>query len=298
MGQEGGVVPGVGAFLIGAPKSGTTWLARVLEQHPGICVSDPKEPNEVATHKGTFGRDAGLPNWERYSSCFVGEGKKLDCSVHTLSCPEAVNRISKWWPEAKFIVCLREPVSRTISHWKMILDTGEDVSNGADWSNFVEAWRDPRLHSDTLYGANLSRWYNQFSSDRFLIVDSSEMRSNQESVLSRVEEHLDLASHKYKLYGRMGGNSANERRPLTIVGSIFKVFAGLIPSVLKAPFVKSLQNRGVNIYSWPILSGSRIEREAPSKEDMSEMIEELAGDLELLESVTGFSKPEWRAGLQ
>ena len=55
-------VPNVGAFLLGAPKSGTTWLASALEQHPEICVSDPKEPNEVATHKGTFGRDAGEPN--------------------------------------------------------------------------------------------------------------------------------------------------------------------------------------------------------------------------------------------
>jgi len=50
-------IPDVGAFLLGAPKSGTTWLASALEQHPGICVSNPKEPNEVATHKGTFDRD-------------------------------------------------------------------------------------------------------------------------------------------------------------------------------------------------------------------------------------------------
>ena len=298
VGLEGEVVPEVGAFLIGAPKSGTTWLARVLEQHPGICVSNPKEPNEVATHKGTFGRDVRLPNWERYSSCFVGEGVKLDCSVHTLSCPEAVTRISEWWPGAKFIVCLREPISRTISHWNMILDTGEDRLNGADWSNFSEAWGDPRLRVDSMYGASLSRWYNQFSSDRFLIIDSSEMRNNSESVLRRVEEHLGLESHTFNLEGGMSGNSAKERRPLTIVGSIFKLFAGLIPSVLKAPLVSSLQNRGVNVYSWPILSGRRIERDAPSKEEMSGMVEELIGDLELLETITGFGNPEWSAGLQ
>ena len=50
-------VPEVGAFLLGVPKCGTTWLAEVLTQHPAICVSDPKEPNIVASHKGTFGRD-------------------------------------------------------------------------------------------------------------------------------------------------------------------------------------------------------------------------------------------------
>ena len=56
-------VPEVGAFLLGAPKCGTTWLAEVLAQHPEICVSDPKEPNIVASHKGTFGRDVSEPDW-------------------------------------------------------------------------------------------------------------------------------------------------------------------------------------------------------------------------------------------
>ena len=149
-----------------------------------------------------------------------------------------------------------------------------------------------------MYGASLSRWYNQFSSDRFLIIDSGEMRNNSESVLRRVVEHLELESHTFNLEGRMSGNSAKERRPLTIVGSIFKLFASLIPSVLKSPLVSSLQNRGVDIYSWPVLSGRRIERDAPSKEEMSGMIEELIGDLELLETITGFGNPEWPAGLQ
>ena len=54
----------------------------------------------------------------------------------------------------------------------------------------------------------------------------------------------------------------------------------------------------MDIYSWPVLSGRRIERDAPSKEEMSGMIEELIGDLELLETITGFGNPEWTAGLQ
>ncbi len=101
------LVPDVGAFLLGAPKSGTTWLANVLEQHPGICISNPKEPNEVATHRGTFGRNIGEPDWERYAGCFRGEGLKMDCSVHAFACPVAPSRIVKHWPKARFVVCLR-----------------------------------------------------------------------------------------------------------------------------------------------------------------------------------------------
>ena len=80
-------VPEVGAFLLGAPKCGTTWLAEILTQHPEICVSDPKEPNIVASHKGTFGRDDSVPDWVTYSDCFNGEGLRIDCSVHAMACP-------------------------------------------------------------------------------------------------------------------------------------------------------------------------------------------------------------------
>ena len=44
------VVPEVGAFLLGAPKCGTTRLADALSKHPGVCVSAHKEQNIVASH--------------------------------------------------------------------------------------------------------------------------------------------------------------------------------------------------------------------------------------------------------
>ena len=192
-------VPNVGAFLLGAPKSGTTWLASALEQHPEICVSDPKEPNEVATHKGTFGRDAGEPNWGRYATCFDGAGLRLDCSVHALACPVAPTRIAEHWPEARFVVCLREPRSRTISHWGMILDTEEDKENGADWVDFASAWRDERLRCDTLYGTSMGRWLEVFSRDRFLLIDSRRMREDAEAVLAEVQQHFGVRAHDFDL---------------------------------------------------------------------------------------------------
>ena len=89
------MVPRVDAFLLGAPKSGTTWLAEALTQHPGICVSEPKEPNMVATHKGTFPRDDSKPDWSACSTCFAADGVRIDCSVHALACPLAPHRVAE-----------------------------------------------------------------------------------------------------------------------------------------------------------------------------------------------------------
>ena len=291
-------IPDVGAFLLGAPKSGTTWLASALEQHPGICVSNPKEPNEVATHKGTFDRDTGLPDWGRYSSCFVGEGVKLDCSVHALACPLTPQRVSEWWPDARFIICLREPVSRTISHWNMVLDTKEVAQYGADWESFGNAWRDERLSVDTLYGTSLARWYDLFSGDRFLLIESSRMRSEPGVVLSEIVEHLGVAKFDFTLSSVHNANTAADRRPITLFGKLFKGVASVIPGIIKGPIVKSLQSRGVNVYKLPVLSSKRKGRDGPSEADMVAMKEDVRADLDVLEEVTGFDASIWSAGLQ
>ena len=287
------LVPDVGAFLLGAPKSGTTWLANVLEQHPGICISNPKEPNEVATHGGTFGRNIGEPDWERYAGCFRGEGLKMDCSVHAFACPVAPSRIVKHWPNARFVVCLREPRRRTISHWGMVLDTEEDNQNGADWSDFASAWRDERLSCDTLYGSCMERWLGNFSRDRFLLIDSGRMRNESRAVLAEILEHLGMDAYDFDMTEVHNANTAMDRRPLTLFGRGFRFAAALIPGFLKQPLVSSLQGKGVNVYKLPIISKARPTRVVPTPEQCVEMNDEVTGDIEKLERITSFPVKQW-----
>ena len=59
---------------------------------------------------------------------FTGDGLRIDCSVHAMVCP-VPSRIANNWPDARLIICLREPVSRT-ALLNMILDTEADKKNG------------------------------------------------------------------------------------------------------------------------------------------------------------------------
>jgi len=286
-------VPEVGAFLLGAPKCGTTWLAEVLMQHPEICVSDPKEPNIVATHKGTFGRDESEPDWAAYSDCFNGEGLRIDCSVHAMACPVAPSRVANNWPNARLIICLREPVSRTISHWNMILDTEEDRENGADWSDFRSAWEDSRLSGDTLYGAAITRWLEQFERDSILLIEANRMRHEASMVLEEVCNHLSISSHSFDLDSVHNANTAADRRPMTVFGRLFRFTASLLPSFIKGPIVRRLQARGVNVYKMPVLSSK-----APAKREITDvqrnlLVKEVNADLALLEESMGFDCSKW-----
>ncbi|MBT92851.1 MAG: hypothetical protein CMA61_03485 [Euryarchaeota archaeon] len=287
------VVPEVGAFLLGSPKAGTTWLADALSQHPDICVSDPKEPNIVATHKGTFSRDASPPNWEAYADCFVEKGVRIDCSVHALACPIAPQRVRENWPGAKLIISLREPVSRTISHWNMAISTEEDKENNLDWSDFEVAWSDSRLQCDTLYGSAISRWLEFFDLDSILIIEAKRMREEPAIVLKKICEHIGVDDYSFRLDLVRNTNTASDRRPLTLFGRLFRSLANLLPDFVKRPVVKRLQKKGVNIYKMPVLSGKALEKRKITDEQRSILAETVNEDLLLLEELTGFSNPDW-----
>ena len=284
-------------FLIGVPKAGTTWLSNVLDQHPGVCLSEPKEPNFVASHKGTFERDESEPDWPKYDDFFRGDGLKMDASVHAFSCPIAPERIKSNFPDAKFILCLREPVSRTVSHWNMVRSTGEDRSNGKDWVNFEDAWSDDSLRVDSLYGTCMKNWLGHFDLDRFVIIDISRMRLEPMIVVREVEDFLGVEEWDYDVNMERHANTAASNRKTTAVGSLVMLCFSLIPKFVKSPLVKFLQRRDWNIYRLPVLS-SEEDHVPLGDRHYSACGEELCDELSLFGSLTGFDHSNWEGEIR
>jgi hypothetical protein len=290
--MESDALADLDALLVGVPKAGTTWLANALSQHPGVNLSDPKEPNIIATHHGTFGRDYSEPDWSRYDSCFKGNGMRIEASIHTFACPRAPSRLAARLPEIPMILCLREPVSRTVSHWKMIRDTEEDIRNGEDWADFSLAWEDERLHADSHYARSMERWLDHFPLEQFLILDSQRMRVEPHAVLREVEEFLGLDGHNYNLNSGRHSNSASARRPITAIGKAVKAIFSLIPGVIKGPIVRRLRAKDINIYAAPIFS--RKPDKLPAAEHHYSICgQSTSKDLRKFESLTGFQTDHW-----
>ena len=130
--------------------------------------------------------------------------------VLDVGCNGIFNKI----PDMKFILCLREPISRTISHWNMVRDTKSDIENNVDWSDFSIAWSDARLKDDTMYGKSMTRWLEYFSIDNFLIIDSNHMRNEPNKILSQIDSFLKLKPNDYTINLSKHTNSATNRRPL------------------------------------------------------------------------------------
>ena len=130
------------AFIVGAPRCGTTTLASFLQQHPDVCFSVVKEPH-------FFSRDevAAVPPeeleqlvaeeyWQRFFGHCEGDPQLYaEGSVTYLYVPERMGPILKIWPEAKFVIALRDPISMLPSLHARLLVTGDETIR-----DFPKAW--------------------------------------------------------------------------------------------------------------------------------------------------------------
>jgi hypothetical protein len=124
-------------FVVGAPRCGTTSLSKTLASHPQVCFSKPKETHFFARAEDSLDAAALHEQFlHRYYVHADTEGKVLaEGSVSTLYAPEAIRRILRFDPEARFLVMLRNPVDMIHSyHARLLYSLDEDVED------FARAW--------------------------------------------------------------------------------------------------------------------------------------------------------------
>lgn len=127
-------------FIAGAQKSGTTAISSILNHHPKICVSIPKEPmffcrDDVSLHSCFFverSREWLYFDWgknkdallARYEKLFHKESPDVLCgeaSTTYMPSKRVPERISSLRPDAKIIFILRNPVDRAYSaYWHYV----------------------------------------------------------------------------------------------------------------------------------------------------------------------------------
>ena len=134
-------------FVVGAPRCGTTSFCRYLARNPQICFSRPKEPHYFTQLKADPTADQLAHDY--LERCFghhtaahraVGEG-----SVSYLYLPEAIERIRRFNPDARFVALVRNPLTMLPSyHLRMRFLLQEDEPD------FARAWA---LQADRARGA-------------------------------------------------------------------------------------------------------------------------------------------------
>jgi len=130
------------AFIVGAPRCGTTTLAGFLQQHPEVCFSAVKEPHFFSRDEldGLGEKQLNQLVDEEYLERFFGqcsgtEKLRAEGSVTYLYTPERMAPILNLWPDAKFVIALRDPLAMLPSLHQRLLVTGDE-----NIIDFSKAW--------------------------------------------------------------------------------------------------------------------------------------------------------------
>jgi hypothetical protein len=127
--------------LAGAPRCGTTSLAHYLSTHPNICFSNPKEPHFFSRRDLTGLAPDELSGVvrEQYLDHFFPhreDGRMLaEGSVSYLYAPELMLPLLEIWPDAKFIITVRNPLTMLPSLHQRHIFNGDETER-----DFGRAW--------------------------------------------------------------------------------------------------------------------------------------------------------------
>src|SRR5262245_19479511 len=121
------------AFIVGAPRCGTTTLASFLQQHPDVCFSAVKEPHFFTQHDFEGASESEVRELVQaeyidrfFGQCPGSEKLRAEGSVTYLYAAEHIAPILRLWPNAKFIIALRDPLSMLPSLHARLLVTGDE----------------------------------------------------------------------------------------------------------------------------------------------------------------------------
>lgn len=174
---------------IGAQKSGTTWLYDILVNHPEVYM--PRDKKEIHFFDNNYSK--GL-NWylkffEKFSSEKV-IGEITPKYIFDTKVPSLVKK--ELGSDMKFIVILRNPVTRFISSYKYV----QQRSNyKGSIEEFYNSNNDAYLRG--LYSEQLKNWFKYFNRNKFLVLIFEEEVKNPKETLDKLSEFLEIDRNKF-----------------------------------------------------------------------------------------------------
>ena len=187
--------------IAGAMRSGTTALAEALGRHPGIFMTEPKEPSYFTyRHGGASFNGPGdqwfaqqnVGTWAGYQGLFRAADDRVsgEASAMYLAVPESLSDLAAAQPAARVVVVLRDPVRRAFSAWSYLRSKGReplaDVEAALDAeparrsSGYGPMWW---LTGASRYEIGLSRLYDVLPADRIRVVLTEQLRATPEVVV-------------------------------------------------------------------------------------------------------------------
>ena len=301
-------------FIVGAPKCGTTALARYLSEHDRIHFSSHKEPQYFARHLWVLPSYRDVPSFrnslEHYLALFEGAGEHHlavgEASTRYLMSERALEEIARFAPEGRVIAMLRNPVEMAYSYHSELYFHGIEVEG-----DFERAWD---LQTERAQGRNVPasmeademllyakvcrlgeqvEWLQRiFPPERRLLIFHDDFKRDAGGVYRQVLEFLGVPDD-----GREVFPVVNANKQINQAGPWLRRLKGSPRLRLASDRLKA----ALGIDSWGVVA--RVQQHAKtedarkplSPEMRARLIEEFRPDVERLAAATGRDLSHWLA---
>lgn len=184
-------------LVIGAEKSGTTWLHARLGEHPDVFLPATKEIhffNDLNSYHCELGNYAHGLDW--YSRFFEPAGEhQIRGEVTPLYLPDsaAAERIKNDLPRCRLIAVLRNPIHRAYSHFWMAHNKQHLSESFAE----VVRKRIPWIIDRGLYGSQIQRYLGHFPDEQLRVFDYEKEITEPVGFLNSVSDYVGLSRHQW-----------------------------------------------------------------------------------------------------
>jgi len=202
--------PLVNLHIVGVQKAGTSALAHFLSQHPKICVVEGKEAHvfDQPDFPTDNSHSYASKRYEKKLSHYNHEPIICDATPITVFDPIFLKRCYAYNPGAKFILLLRNPVERAVSHFYMSKNRAREQNNmfmsflkeskrlkhlsGNDAWASGSLWRDNSYLTRGLYKKQIENLFSVAPKDQCLIITQEELLNSHEKTLTDVFKFLNV----------------------------------------------------------------------------------------------------------
>ncbi len=244
-------------LFVGPDKTGSSWMFNILSKHPE-CYVPPAKDIYFFDRYFTKGTDWYYKHFFNADANAVAIG---ELSHDYLFSDLAADRIQAELPNVQILICLRNPIERSLSQFQYLRRGGEV---GSDFFEAIQL--QPKIVSNSRYLEHLERYFSRFSRDQIEILFFDDLQLDPAAfgrdLLERIgiDPTLDLPFDERVRESSMARNALLSRSLKKLANAARAL--GLSDTVgrLKSSSVSSIAYRSIREEERTQLSNAEIDR--------------------------------------
>jgi len=177
------------AFIgLGVQKSATSWIYRVLKEHPQVCMIKGELDKETMFFNYFY--DRGFEWYERHWGGCNETEQGGEYSTSYFYNKEAPKRIFDYNPKMKLLVCLRDPIERAFSNHKHEIRARRVSGENIIFENALK--NNPMYIYQSLYYTHLIHWLKFFPREQVLVLIYADIKKDPAQFVKHIYRFIGV----------------------------------------------------------------------------------------------------------